>query len=92
MKLIDADDLIARIDKAVQIMDIDSIPVPYIRQCVVETPIIEPESLVKHGKWEKEGCGLRICSICNFEYDHSGMPAEGLNYCPNCGAKMDLEG
>ena len=46
----------------------------------------------KHGKWAKEGCGLRICSICNFEYDHSGMPAEGLNYCPNCGAKMDLEG
>lgn len=46
---------------------------------------------VKHGEWMKEGCGLRVCSECNFEYDHAGMPNEGLEYCPNCGAKMDGE-
>lgn len=92
MRLIDADDFMERVNKAAQIMDIDSIPVPYIRQCVAEMLTIGIESLVEHGKWGKEGCGIRICSICNFEYDHSGMPAEGLNYCPNCGAKMDLEG
>lgn len=44
---------------------------------------------VVYGEWVEEGCGLLVCSKCNFEYDHSGMPNEGLNYCPNCGAKMD---
>lgn len=44
---------------------------------------------VKHGEWVKEGCGLLVCNKCKFEYAHAGMPDEGLNYCPNCGAKMD---
>lgn len=44
---------------------------------------------VRHGRWVEEGCGLLVCSKCNFEYDHSGMPFEGLYYCPKCGAKMD---
>ena len=44
---------------------------------------------VKHGHWKKEGCGLLVCSECDFEYDHAGMPDEGLNFCPNCGAIMD---
>ena len=46
---------------------------------------------VKHGRWVEEGCGLLVCSKCNFEYDHSGVPFEGLYYCPNCGARMDGE-
>ena len=46
---------------------------------------------VVHGEWVEEGCHILVCSKCNFEYDHSGMPDEGLNYCPNCGAKMDGE-
>ena len=44
---------------------------------------------VKHGEWVKEGCGLLVCNKCKFEYAHAGMPDEGLNYCPNCGVKMD---
>ena len=48
---------------------------------------------VKHGLW----IGQR-CSVCNGNYmdyaDADSYPAIGEpkpNYCPHCGAKMDLE-
>ncbi len=43
---------------------------------------------VKHGKWinlEPE-IGLFECALC----EHTILRAK-CNYCPNCGAKMDLE-
>ena len=49
-----------------------------------------------HGKWrrilirnDKSGCvGTRmICSVCNGDNGHD----EYMNYCPNCGTKMDKE-
>ena len=53
---------------------------------------------VKHGRWEfvnlaksylEAPCGDTLrCSVCNFVVDVS----EQTPYCPNCGAKMDLEG
>lgn len=49
---------------------------------------------VVHGRWEpcfedwrKEIDGDR-CSACGFE--HYGNCISNYNYCPNCGAKMDL--
>ena len=48
---------------------------------------------VRHGRWIETGKGLLgtasyKCSDCEFP-----MPFyNGYNYCPNCGAKMDLEG
>lgn len=45
---------------------------------------------VKHGKWIEKPFLLgtsRFCSSCESNY---GMPHEVFNYCPNCGAKMDL--
>lgn len=48
---------------------------------------------VVHGKWEqKEERGMLItnkCSICGQIL--TTMVGEKKNYCPNCGAKMDLE-
>ena len=41
-------------------------------------PDIEPNPMFMYG----------ICSECGFEQGISKY----LNYCPNCGAKMDLEG
>ena len=42
---------------------------------------------VRHGEWEACGIGL-TCKIC-----HKGLVLEQgdveMNYCPNCGAKMD---
>ena len=66
--------------KAVDVADaIDAIPA---------ADVVE----VRHGEWTKEGCGILVCSNCGFEYDHAGVPEEGVNYCPNCGAKMDGKG
>lgn len=42
---------------------------------------------VKHGRWIKLSKG-DVCSSCKYttgRYETSG------NYCPNCGAKMDVE-
>ena len=44
---------------------------------------------VRHAKWVFGGDGLVECSVCNETYDVNMLPR---NYCPNCGAKMDLEG
>lgn len=54
---------------------------------------------VKHGKWiEKQLDNFRkyqvTCSNCGWvgieNYDSYNDPSD-FNYCPNCGAKMDLE-
>lgn len=44
---------------------------------------------VRHAKWVFGGDGLVECSVCNETYDVNMLPR---NYCPNCGAKCDLEG
>lgn len=56
------------------------------------SPTIDPESLRKHGRWKqyfedwrKQIEGYR-CSACGFK--HFGYYYQ---YCPSCGAKMDLE-
>lgn len=43
----------------------------------------------EHGKWETNKVAfMKTCSLCNESVDQS----HDYNYCPNCGAKMDLEG
>ena len=47
---------------------------------------------VRHGWWVKPGCTWQ-CTNCNVLMSIDGTPKENLlNYCPNCGAMMDLEG
>lgn len=52
---------------------------------------------VKHGKWVephwRNSVSCANCSICGAEayhYDFHGVQ-KTYRYCPNCGAKMDLE-
>lgn len=46
---------------------------------------------VRHGRWLFGRFGCRWCSECGeCGLDTSELDAAG-NYCPNCGAKMDLE-
>ena len=57
-----------------------------------EAPTIDPEELRPKGRWEEEMTEdefgklcLDKCSVCGgFQYTQS-------NYCPNCGAKMEVE-
>lgn len=47
---------------------------------------------VRHGRWELcrlENCA--ICSACGDEHYLGTMHQFSRNYCPNCGAKMDLK-
>lgn len=40
---------------------------------------------VRHGRWKRYGKNLGECSECGE------IVSVRNNYCPNCGAKMDLE-
>ena len=43
---------------------------------------------VVHGKWiHLSGCD--VCSVCNYK---TGKHEVGRNFCPECGAKLDLDG
>ena len=47
-------------------------------------PTIEP----KKGKWKHDADGLVWCFECGFGKERSDE--RPYNYCPNCGAKMDV--
>ena len=46
---------------------------------------------VRHGEWEivvgSNGNECMVCTCCRVSQDLTGV----FTYCPNCGAKMDLE-
>ena len=46
---------------------------------------------VQHGRWgtHSDRPDSLICSVCNCGFDM--WKHDPHNYCPNCGAKMDLE-
>ena len=49
---------------------------------------------VKHGRWVSVPYKLaRVCSVCNRDepYKFADIDADVYDYCPNCGARMDLE-
>ena len=53
---------------------------------IADAPTINADP-VKHGRWVKdEEKDMKHCSECGYRvyFTH--------NYCPSCGAKMDLEG
>lgn len=94
MRLIDAD---ALIEKAYWHGEHPDVGNPFAEgvdaidmRDIDEAPTIEAEP-VRHGYWM---CGDYydigdVCSECDWD---SGMVNPTLRYCPNCGAKMDLEG
>ncbi|MBR5607739.1 MAG: hypothetical protein IKW44_05055 [Bacteroidaceae bacterium] len=67
--------------EAVDIVDVDAIPAADV------APVV-------HGRWKKhidqdefwDSMEFEKCSICGT------LHYCAYNYCPNCGAKMDLEG
>lgn len=62
---------------------------------VDEQPTVDVES-VRHGRWIYKGVRGRFpvceCSVCgNVENADWAVLGDNVNYCPNCGAKMDGE-
>lgn len=54
----------------------------------------EDAAPVIHAKWLESvsfESGFWVCSNCSFVSEAIAAP-KLYNYCPNCGAKMDLEG
>lgn len=68
----------------------------YPRFRLKEPKLVEYAPVV-HGKWEnnhwRNSISCSNCSNCNFEAQHGDYRGvnEKYKYCPNCGAKMDLE-
>ena len=65
-----------------------------VTNMIGDAPTIEAEP-VRHGYWENANgrpkTYIRKCSVCGKEAYFCGRGCS-YKYCPNCGAKMDLEG
>ena len=61
----------------------------------IETAPAADVAPVRHGRWIWDTKGLYpkpLCSRCQYEpYRASNHSSDLPPYCPNCGAKMDLE-
>ena len=90
MRLIDA-------DRALEIVRDQGIAHPnayhltkYATLILREAPTIEAEPL-RHGCWVRKGQEI-YCSECGEESGYTWAGASRYSdYCPNCGAKLDLE-
>lgn len=56
--------------------------------CAFEAPTVDAVPVV-HGRWIKTVWRTK-CSVCGFSGSLFDDPINPFNYCPNCGAKMDL--
>ena len=90
MRLIDADELKAMLPSNCDLF----MQVIGVIHLIDEVKEIELDSFVKRGKWIEDGQTTRIeeyfCSLCYWP-EISSKGHEKYRYCPNCGAKMDLE-
>jgi hypothetical protein len=55
-------------------------------KCITSMPAADVAP-VRHGRWEPPAVGKYgvLCSVCRSQVDNPFV------YCPNCGAKMNLE-
>lgn len=62
----------------------------------IDTPTAEVEP-ARHGKWDitkDDYYCVAKCSLCHEEWSfevYDDIESLNYRYCPNCGAKMDLE-
>lgn len=90
MRLIDADALLESIWDAKAYAD--SFAYRMVAVSVANAPTIEAEP-VRHGEWEHgkcKNCGFSVgCMIDGESELYTWVWNGGLDYCPDCGAKMD---
>jgi DNA-directed RNA polymerase subunit RPC12/RpoP len=96
MRLIDADKLVARLNNLYEWCRDERRSGIEQAMCMVHEALTVDAEPVRHGKWE-EHCQnddldspVYVCSECKVNV--SDFEKRWLNYCPNCGAKMDLKG
>lgn len=97
-RLIDADELLKENFTETFVDPLDQ---PIFEWIIEQTPTIEAEP-VRHGRWKEisddyEICATEFeCSNCKESFCTSELSDKEfrkmMKYCPNCGAKMDLEG
>ena len=98
-KLIDANALNERFDKRIKWLRLDMHDQYSLglyhgavtdKNLIGEMPTVDAAEVV-HGQWgtHSDRPDSLICSVCNCGFDM--WKHEPHNYCPNCGAKMDLE-
>lgn len=73
----------------------DIISDTWVLDRIDEQPTIDAVP-VRHGQWIYKGVRGRFpvceCSVCgNAENADWAVLGDNVNYCPNCGAKMDKE-
>lgn len=96
MRLIDAKDFERRIMETLTEEEICDDCLREFLSCMDTQPTIEAEP-EKHGKWTKgfynseSGMYVYTCTNCMYGCNHSHRKEPIWGYCPNCGAKMDLE-
>lgn len=57
----------------------------------VDMPVGGDVAYVRHGRWRVDGVYV-VCSVCNrLTLSPIIKQLPTFKYCPNCGAKMDLE-
>lgn len=92
MKLIDANE----VKEWIEAFKVGRIAKSELLFALTQMHTIDAEP-VKHGRWiEKEDLFVETvyrCSACEEDYVllDGGAIDDWYNYCPNCGAKMDLE-
>lgn len=67
-------------------------PIMVVRKKTVDNIPAADVAPVRHARWEvvvgSDGKEHMVCTGCRKQQDLTGV----FSYCPNCGAKMDLEG
>ena len=95
MRLIDADKALEKISKMIDYCEKDTsvnglTALFQVGDAIMDCKTVDA-GLVKRGKWKFTGTDkngdVYQCSNCELKI---GL-ADETNYCPNCGAKMDLE-
>lgn len=96
MRLIDADKVLTQIGTICKLIDgEEGIPRHFIKgvtlalDAIGAMPTIEAEP-VKHGRWKNTSTPNQLkCSNCDIIHFIAQYPHGNINFCPNCGAKMD---
>ena len=95
MRLIDADELLQSIGGSYQQAFWDGREEKsfgIVEEVIIEAPTVDAAPVV-HGRWteSEEHRGWKVCSVCHNCYvDGEWAGGKKWQYCPDCGARMDL--